>query len=108
MITKVMFLLSYLWEYNPTELLAIAMIMARGEQFLPHIFLEAVRVTAKENHPVLVDGTICTRVYPGDEDWIEIEYRGLLERATRDKRFNKYLAKSFFREMLRKLLNPKE
>ena len=103
MITRVMFFLSYLWEYNPTELLAIAMIMARGEQFLPHIFREAVRVTARTNHPVLVDGTICTRVYPGDEDWIEIEYRGLLERATRDREFNRRLTKLFFRDMIREI-----
>ena len=102
-ITKVMFILSYLWEYNPTELLAIAMIMASGEKFFPHLFLEAVRITAKTNHPILIDGTVCTKIYPGDEDWVEMEYRGLLERATRDREFNRRLTKLFFREMLREL-----
>jgi hypothetical protein len=103
MINKVMFILSYLWEYNPTELLAIAMIMARGEKFLPHVFKEAVRVVARTNHPVLIDGTVCSELYPGDEDWVEMEYCELLERATHNKKFNKHLAKSFFREMLREL-----
>lgn len=103
MINKVMFLLSYLWEYNPTELLAIAMIMADGEKFLPHVFREAVRVVARENHPVLVDGTVCSRVYPGDEDWVEIEYRELLERAAHDKKYDRKLKKSFFRDMIREI-----
>lgn len=103
MITKVMFLLSYLWEYNPTELLAIAMIMARGEQFLPHIFREAVRVTARTNHPILIDGTVCSELYPGDEDWVELEYCELLERAAHDKKYDRKLKKSFFRDMIREI-----
>ena len=101
MITKVMFIMASLRGYSPTEMSAIAMIMARGEQFLTHLFLEAVRIAAKENHPVLVDGRVCTKIYPGDEDWVEIEYRELLSRVARDKKFDKKLKKAFFRNVIR-------
>jgi hypothetical protein len=105
LIVKCMFILSSLREYSSTEMSAIAMILMSGKRFLPHVFKEAVRIAAKENHPVLLDGTVCTKIYPGDEDWVEIEYCELLERATLDEKFDQKLAKLFFRDIIREILN---